>query len=470
MERSSLERYEYIRRLDCTVDLFAAAIRTGATTPEELFPLVPGILAKMPDYYATLVPRAQAGIIEAILKPKNRNAVLTHVTALKQYLADLTRKLDEGQPAVYNFPGMTMEIFFAMDLVPMPLEAFPLLLSVAYTDGVEQELDETEEEGFPGHVCGMQRAPIKAIQKGMLPKPDVFVKGATAPCDSSNMAYQYAVERLNAPLLVVDSPYYSNARAFKYYLDNYMRMIEDLEKITGHTLDEGRLREHVEFGNRQLKYLYKLQELRRQIPCPDPGFHRGLDTASLMFCGASEKYVTYLQTCYEEAKQRHDAGETFLSEGKREIRTLWSFGFTPNMLYLADWLEDEFGSTYLECSLSNFPREVVGFVSTSNVESMIEGLAWRAFNFPMHRTVMGNSDVHVNDILTVAKAYRAEAAIFGGFQGCKYAWTLPKMLSDVLEEKAGIPSFVWETDVCDQRFTPHASVKEQLSEFFRTLV
>ncbi|MEW6439820.1 MAG: 2-hydroxyacyl-CoA dehydratase family protein [bacterium] len=447
-----------------------AAIDTGATTPEELLPHIPGILEKMPEYHASLVPRVQPELIEALLKPKNRTAVRAYAVALKQYLVDLTEKLDEGQPVVWNFPAMTPEIFFGMDLVPLLSEAYPLLLSAVFSDGAQQELDETELDGFPGHTCGMQRAPIKAAEKGLLPKPDVLWKICTVPCDSSNMSYQYAAERFKVPVVVLDSPYYNNARAFRYYADEYKRAVEKLERLTKHTVDEERLRKHVEMGNRQLEWLYGLQELRRHAPNPDPGLHRGLDLGALILCGANEKFVSYMKTCFEEAKQRVDQGKSFLPEGKREIRTLWSYAYTPQMLYLPDWLEDAFGSTYLECSLTNYPKEVVGYVSTSSVESMIEGLAWRAFHFPMHRTVMGFSDLHVNDIVTVAKTYRAEAALFGGYQGCKYAWTLPKMLGDVLRDELGIPSCTWETDVIDQRFTPHATVKELLSEFFRTLI
>ena len=83
---------------------------------------------------------------------------------------------------------------------------------------------------------------------------------------------------------------------------------------------------------------------------------------------------------------------------------------------------------------------------------------------------MGHTDIHVNDMLSVAKEYRANAAVFGGNHTCKYAWTLPKMLSDILEDELGIPSLTYEVDLVDARFTPHASVKQHLTEFFKTLM
>ena len=173
---------------------------------------------------------------------------------------------------------------------------------------------------------------------------------------------------------------------------------------------------------------------------------------------------------HDEAAARHEKGLGFLPAGRKEIRTVWTWGFTPHMLYLPDWLEEEFGMSYLECGISTLPAEIVGYVSTASVESMIEGLAWRAFNFPMGRTSTGFSDVYVQDLVRVAKTYKADAAVFSGHTACKHSWAAVKMLGDVLQEDPGIPSFKWETDFLDRRFTPHSVAKKQLAEFFRTLL
>jgi hypothetical protein len=75
----------------------------------------------------------------------------------------------------------------------------------------------------------------------------------------------------------------------------------------------------------------------------------------------------------------------------------------------------------------------------------------------------------VEDFVTVANSYKADAAVFSGHLACKHSMALAKMLSDALQERAGIPSFKWETDLLDKRVTPHAAAKAQLAEFFTTL-
>ena len=338
--KNPIEEYEYIRRVDSACDLFIAAVATGAQTPEELNQHLPGILENCSEYHAQLVKRAQPGLLEAILKPKNRNAASAFFLALKQYVAQVSEGLAEGRPVVSSFPVITSELYWALGLVPSYAEIFAMINAAAFTDGIEKELDESEEEGIPGHICAFQKSPLQAFEKGLCPKPDVLIK-TTAPCDSSNIMYQRMAQKLQIPLLVVDSPYYNNKKSFKYYVEQFKRMIEKLEKLTGHLLDEDLLRKHVELGNQQLYYLYELQKLRCHVPCPDPGMHRALDLLSLVLCGSNEHFVAYLKTCYEEAKERVKQGSSFLPEGTQEIRTLWTFGLVPNMIYLADWAEDE---------------------------------------------------------------------------------------------------------------------------------
>lgn len=464
---SSLTKYEYIRKLDATCDLFAVAIASGAGSASELD--IPSLVKNIPEYHASLLGSGFPEVLEAIMKPKNAKAIHAHTVAVKQYLADLTRKWDEGQPILYYSASMSPEIFLGMDLMPMAYELLPFNISAMFVDGVEKEIDAAEAAGIPAHACSAHKPITSAIEMGKMPKPDIFVK-TSVPCDSGNMLYQYAREMYDARFIVIDAPYYHNQRAFRFFVDEWKRMIEELEKVTGKSLDEDRLRKHVEIGNRQLEYLYGLQDLRRTVPNPDPGLHRSLDLASVLLAGVNEKMIDYNRTCYEEAKARHDAGKGFLPAGRKEIRTIWTWGFTGHMLYLSDWLEEEFGMSYLECALSNLPKDLVGYVDTSSVDSMIEGLAWRTFNYPMGRSGMGYADTYINDLVKVAREYKADVAVFSGHSACKHSWAVAKLLRDALLQEAGIPSFEWETDLVDKRFTPHAVAKKQLSDFFGTLL
>ncbi|MGV8073538.1 MAG: 2-hydroxyacyl-CoA dehydratase subunit D [Syntrophobacteraceae bacterium] len=466
MESPTVNKYDYLRRLSRACDMFVWGIESGAQSFEELD--MPALLAKGTDYHASLVPQVHPELIVALMKPKNSVAICNFSKVLRDYIEDFGRRVDEGQPIITVFPTLPTELFYGMDVAPLLPEMLVITLAATFKAGVEPELDAAEIEGLPGHVCGFQKAPLMAEQRGLLPKPIMFVK-TTAPCDSSNIVMQYTAHKVGVPLYAVDSPYYSNRRAFKYFVDEIKRMIETIEKATGHTMDEDRLRRHVEWTNQYMSYLFKLAELRKNRPIPDPGMHRMLDLGALMMAGCAPSLPEYSRLMLEQARARVDSGTTFLPDGKKEIRTLWTGSMFPFSIYLGDWVEDMFGSTYAGCSLTNMPADVHGLVNTSSVESMIEGLAWRTFNFPMHRTVMSHTDIYMNDMLNVAKEYGAECAIYAGNMGCKHSWTLPKLLSDMFQEKLGIPTMSFEIDWTDGRFTTRDTVLNYLTEFFSTL-
>ncbi|MGV8074321.1 MAG: 2-hydroxyacyl-CoA dehydratase [Syntrophobacteraceae bacterium] len=469
MEQKAIEKYEYLHRIVAICDLLEMAIDTGATTPQELMPHIPGLLGKVTEYHASLLPRVHPELIDAALKPKNSQAIKYFALGLRDYVTGIADGVDQGKPLIHYFVAVPGEIFYAMDVVGIETELWTLLIPAVLKEGVEPELDESEIEGFAGHMCGFGRAPFMALQKGLLPKPFMFVK-TTAPCDSSNITTQYAAHKLNIPLYAVDSPYYTNRRAFRYFLDEFKRMIETIEKTTGHTLDEDKLRSRVESSNVFMNYTFKLEALRKHVPNPDPGMHRLLDRAAFEICGSTDKLTDYSRKTYEEALARQEKGETFLPEGKKEIRTLWTGSTFPYAIYIADWVEEQFGSTYIDCYLSHAPGDIIGLVNTTSVESMIEGLAWRMFNAPMHRNVMSHTDVHLNDMLAAAKSHGAHASIYAGHQGCKHSWTLPKLLSDLFQSELGIPSLTFEVDWVDKRFTPPDVVRNHLGEFFQTLM
>jgi len=471
---SSLIKYDYLRRLNVTCDLLRVALSSGAQTLPELVANWPQIKAELikehdEEYVQHLFELVFPEVAEALLNPKHLQPTIKFAIALKKYVLDLGKYLDEGKPVVYNWPTFTPEVWYAMGVVPVfPFEAFAGLLSGLYTDGLEAENDEAEKQGFAFHICSFTKGPIKAIEVGKLPKPDLIIKNSS-PCDSSNLNYQYAAYVNKCPLLILDSPYYTNQRALKYYVQNVREMLEEGQKITGMKLDVDKLRYHCEISNRQMKYMYGLQRLRKEVPCPDPGMMRFLDFGTLVLCGHSDLVPAYLEQRYKEVKERHERGETFLPPGKKEIRTLWSWGWVANMFYLPHWLEETFGSTYMECQLSYLPEDITGFVDTTNLDTMLEGLARRSMNFVMHRTAMSYSDIWVNDFVTIARSHKVDVAIFGGNRACKHAWTLCKILSDALQEQLGIPTLVWEHDVCDKRFMPHSKIKELLTEFFTTV-
>ena len=214
-------------------------------------------------------------------------------------------------------------------------------------------------------------------------------------------------------------------------------MIERLEKLTGNTLDEDKLREFVGYANQTVDYFIKTQELKKNVPCPDTGWHRPADTIFLTNIGTPMS-AAYFKEVYEAVKAKADKGEGVIPEGKKEKRFAWGYTWECYDLPFFDWLEEEHGVTYMADTLTYFDPDV-GLIDTKDVDTMIEGLAWRVMNMPMGRQTMGFSDIWISDLETVVKRHKADALILGGHMACKHFWALNKLMSDKIKETTGIP-------------------------------
>ncbi len=407
----------------------------------------------------------QPALVDTIIKEKNRPSAHCFINNWKDYNEMLLRRLDEGKMLAYNYFAISVEICMALDIMPICYELIPGLTAALYTDGCEAGIDRIEAEGYPDHLCSTQKGTAGFLLMGVIPKPDILIKPMT-PCDASNMLYDWTAHKLNIPLIPVESPYYRDDRGLKYLVDDFKRLIETLEKLSGNTLDEDKLREYVGYGNETVEYFLKVQELKTNIPNPDTGWHRPADTIFLTNIGSPQS-AQYFKDLYAVVKANHESGKGVIPEGMKEKRFAYGYTWTVYDLPFFDWLEDTYGVTYLADTLTYMDPDI-GLVDTSTVDTMIEGLAWRVMNMPMGRQTIGFSDIWINDFEHVSRKFKADALVMGGHMACKHFWALNKLLSDKVKEKTGIPSLRFEMDMFDKRFTPPAELKRIVGEFVET--
>jgi benzoyl-CoA reductase/2-hydroxyglutaryl-CoA dehydratase subunit BcrC/BadD/HgdB len=420
----------------------------------------------LPEAYQANFDRVQTDLVNTILKEKNRPTASAFMDNIMTYTHWVNEQLDAGKLACYHYFPISVEIMQALDVVPICYEVLCGLTSALYTDGAEDGVDAIEAEGYPDHLCSTQKGTAGYLLMGVVPKPDILIKTAT-PCDASNRLYEWTAHKYQVPFIVLETPYYRNDRGHRYMTDEIKHMIEKLEKITGNTLQEDKLRTYCEIGNETMAYILKIQEMKKQTPCPDTGWHRPADTIFLTQIGTSMG-LNYFKALYEDVKARADKGIGVVPEGKKERRAVYGYTWEAYDLPLFDWLEEEHGVTYIADTLTYFPEDV-GLVDTTSMETMLEGIAWRTMQMPMGRQSMGFSDIWINDFLYIVKAFKADALVLGGHMACKHFWALNKLLSDKIREEAGVPTLRFEMDMFDKRFTPPSELRRIMNEFFSTL-
>jgi len=457
---------EWFTRIRVACGVIEAGINSGALSLAELD--MDGLLASADDYTKKVVGMLQLDTVDASLHPKNRNVVRAFAVAYGEYLDFVMAGMDQGKKLVYHFFEVSPQICIAMDMIPVCVETITILMAALFNDGCEEEIDTLEAEGFPAHLCSGQKGFVGAYLSGGMPAPDYFLK-PSVPCDPSNMLFQYMAKLTGAPYVIIDAPYYTNKRAFDYYRDETINAYKELGEMSGNKLDEDKLRHAVQRTNEQLKYIYKLQELRKITPCPDPAMHRAMDFALYTLFGFSEKVVDYFRIVHDEARERADKGLGVIPEDKKEIRTLWTWAFEGYDLSIYHWMEEEYGATYTECGLTFLPEDQIGLIDEHDPDFMMAGLARLTFNYPMSRQVTSYADIWINDFTELAKSHQADCAIFAGHMACKHGWALNKLLSDAIRDEADIPTLRFEVDLADKRFTPPAEVKKTMAEFFETV-
>lgn len=420
----------------------------------------------LPEDYKFNFDMVQPALIDTILADKNRKVAQAFLSNLTDFVDYVNGRLDAGRPACYHYFAINIEILMALDLVPLCYELLCGVTAALYNDGCEDGIDRFEAEGFPDHLCSTQKGTAGFLLSGVVPKPDIILK-SSVPCDASNMVYQWTAQRFNAPLVTINPPYYRNERGLKFMVAELKRMIATLEEFSGNKLDVDRLREYVGYGNESIDYILKTQELRKKKPCPDTGWHRPADTIFMTQIG-TPMGARYYQALYEDVRDRADRGHGVIPQNKKERRLAWGYTWVSYDLPFFHWLEEEHGVVYLEDTLT-FMAPDCGLVDTTNLDTMLEGLAWRTMNMPMGRQSMGFSDIWINDFEYIAKAFKADMFALAGHMACKHFWALNKLLSDRIKDKTGIPTIRFEMDMFDKRFTPPSELRRILSEFLSTV-
>ena len=92
---------------------------------------------------------------------------------------------------------------------------------------------------------------------------------------------------------------------------------------------------------------------------------------------------------------------------------------------------------------------------------------------PVRIVIHGASGPSKNFIYLVDKIfeeYDPDVSMFIGHVGCKHTWASAKMVTDMIQEKYGIPSLYLDVDGIDGRYKTHEEITASLGEYFDTVV
>jgi hypothetical protein len=431
--------------------------------PEDLDLEDPGMKA----FLDSLPESRRNNFIAMVKDPDVRKMANISNAANGKYLDLVYHARELGKKVAFIPFNASPEIFHALDIVPAGVEVLNTFGSIM-EENFNEYLDLSIERGLPDTMCSAQRGILGMLEAGLLDKPDILVNGGLGGCDSNSKIFEYMAEKFEIPILYLDLPFYHDQRSFDYYTNGYKQLVAGLEELSGNTLDEDRLREVCKLSNQATEIFMEIDEMKRQVPNPVPNYYNLNHLSQKLTLVGTSDAVEFYKTAHDICKRRLKNGAHVLPEERIRLMMMYTGIYFDQSLYF--WFQEKMGVTYLLDML--VAHDFYPIIDTTNLDTMLAGLARGMLNLPMTRQLKGSWDMTANwlyDCLHYVDTYKADCLVFTGHTACKQAWGIYRLVAEEVKKQLGVPSLRLEGDGWDSRITPVSVVKEQLSEFFETL-
>lgn len=368
-----------------------------------------------------------------------------------------------GKKLVFFGGSVPTEIIAAFDCVGFYMDTIPFRLS-PNPNLTAKYIDEAEKFVAPT-MCGLDKVELGAWLSGAYGiKPDIFVYN-TVPCDSSRLAYPAIDKLMGVPSFSFDTPFRRDDRGAEYLVNQIENFIEFMEEHTGTKLDWDNLKYYMENANRNFDLQKKCADMRKVKPCPLPG-------RLLVLNGSTNAVACYpimgdlLQSELEMGQALIDMGIGACPDEKYRVAML------QNMIWgaasIMDWMEKEYNAVAV--------MDAFGFQGSLMYENMDDRhdclfvMAKKMQDNPMIHGASGPSEYHMEMVEDIFENYDPNVSMFLGHVGCKHTWATAKMITDMIQEKYGLPTLYLDLDAIDGRYKSNDEIKAQIAEYFETVV
>jgi benzoyl-CoA reductase/2-hydroxyglutaryl-CoA dehydratase subunit BcrC/BadD/HgdB len=377
------------------------------------------------------------------------------------------------------------EILRAMDIVPVPTENYAGLC--AAKRDMDRFLHKAEADGYSQVLCSYARIGLgfDSMRKelghipedspdGGMPLPDMMV-GSSAICDPRFKWYQAASRYLDVPTFSIDvvapPPEADLNQVRDYYIryqrDQFLGLIEFLEKQTQRRMDKERLWQAIRLGDQAWKLWYDIDRLRVAVPCPMPS----QDHFSIMVAGhyysGTQTAVDFYQKLFDEVKYKVDHRIGVVPDEK--YRILYGGGLPPwHTLWIFNFFE-EFGVVF---AIENVYRGFDPVEVPSHIKDPVEYLAWRAFlrATRYHEKARAHSGHPVVEkLLDLIQDYAIDGVVFHACRSCRATTIGQTHIKSELGKFCDLPMMQLVSDMVDLRDYSEAQWKAQIGAFIDAL-
>ena len=400
-----------------------------------------------------------------IARMKERNPDLLWTLEIQYTMWNNIKTAHErGKKCVFYGGPVPVDIIKAFDCQPVYLDVYPIRLS-PNTNLCSKFIDSARKFA-PSTMCGIDAVELGiSLEHQYGAEPDAFVY-SSLPCDSSRLAYPPMEHIFNCPCFSFDTPFRRDERGLEYLIDQTERFVKFMEDFTGKKLDWDKLKESMIISNRTFELQGKAADTRKRKPCTLPGRMLLLNGCSNAMCCFPEM-GDLLEKEIETADMLFEFGMGPCPDGEKHRAVQ-----LQNMIWSCassfDWMEKTY-NTVVVMDAFGFQQGDI-YEHLDDRHDCFRVMAKKMQNNPMIHGASGPTQNYIDLVEQIMDEYDPDVSLFMGHVGCKHTWASAKIITDLIQEKYGLPSLYLDIDGIDGRYKSQEDIQNQLAEYFDTVV
>ena len=304
------------------------------------------------------------------------------------------------------------EMMQEVGLHPYNVEGFSCYLSASKAE--RAFLQQAENQGIAETLCSYHKTFLGAAQKGLLPKPKCIVY-TNLTCDANLLTFRTLADFYQVPVFAIDVPWNQTTENVQYVADQLKDLKIFLEKNTGKTISEDRLKERLACSKRTLENYKKYQQMRADRYVPSDlvtPLYAGMTNNILLGTAEEEKYT---QMLLEDIKKAPAA------KGKHiywmHTIPFWSDAVRQELCFSEK-------AQIVGCELAETCEP--DFDPENPFEAMAERMVYHSLN--------GSALRRIEAGIRHAKQAGADGAVWFGHWGCKHTLGAAQLAKKKIEE------------------------------------
>ncbi|MBN7773572.1 2-hydroxyacyl-CoA dehydratase subunit D [Clostridium aminobutyricum] len=375
-----------------------------------------------------------------------------------QHYAEAMQAKKDGKLVAWATSISPQELLEAMDIHVVYPENHAAAIGARKCSS--EFLEQAEGKGYSIDICSYARVnlgykDIMHSEACNIPAPDV-VFCCNNICTTVAKWYENLATELNIPFILIDMPfnhtYEATEHSIKYIRGQIEYAITQLEEITGRKMDYDKLAEVMKVSNETAKWWRQACFTAQAIPSPLNGFDM-FNYMALAVCIRGKKEGRDLfKLWYEELAEKVRLGQGPWKENEEEkYRVIWDgiacwANLSPSYKILK-----KYG---INVVTSLYPDAWSIFYETNDLEGMARAYTYYHAN--------RNVDYVSATMRKLAEEFAIDGVIFHSNRSCKLMdFTLYEQQRRI-EEKAGIPSVIFDGDMTDPRIFSEAQYETRI--------